>query len=321
VLCALLAWSAAGASQNKSAADVRFAYIEGNAVKLATAAGTVVKSITVNAPVHSFAASPRAEHLALVVSPSGAFGEELRLVRTSGGTATILRTATASSVDLYAEPDFSPSGDRVVYGVATEKRGQASMSFEFGPLTIMDVATKSSAALRQTTLDRFQRFAEPRWSPDATRILANLAGKTSIVNVDGSPNHELDLSTADMPMVRGLDWLGNECVAFGGWRAADAPGTIAASHLRILHVPSGATKPLADVLRMPFIDMPRIVSVEFDGTLVLFEATDRAIVYDRVLNRATATIVVRRQPTEETRRVRLVRTAAADDKTCRDAFR
>jgi hypothetical protein len=281
-----------------------------------------VKSIPAGGPVHSLAVSPRAEKLAVVLNPSGAFGEELRVMLAVGGTQVILKTANAaSSVDLYAEPDFSPSGDRVVYGIATEKRRQSSVAFEYGPLTVLDVATQSAAALPKTSLEALQRLSDPRWSPEGDRILANLVGTTSIVNAEGTSLQSLDLATNEAPMVRGLDWLGGECVVYGGWQATDPPGTIPSSRLRVLHLPSGASRPLADVLRIPSIDMRRIVSVELDGNLVLFEGTDRAIVYDRVLNRTTATITVRRQPTEEGRRVRLVRTSPPDDKTCRDAFR
>ena len=137
-------------------------------LSIATASGKVLRTLSPKPPIGNFAISSDGQRV--VFSPQGAgYGGPLYLLSVpSGRTEALVHDHYYSRGEVYADPDFSPDGDTVVFAVHAQANGDLVEAS--GPFATVDLRTRSVHVL-PATMDIDSggiAFAnEPVWFPTA----------------------------------------------------------------------------------------------------------------------------------------------------------
>ena len=235
------------------------AYAADEVLYLATESGRVVKTIEAELPIGDFAISPDLKTVVFSLPHPGESGGPFFILNVSTGEIEPMKPDPyfndASVVDLaefYADPDFSPDGDRVVF--AAHANAEGSDRQISGPLAILGLKTREITILRDTVgADGLPLgyMRDPHWSPDGRQILGNIQGHAFVTDPDGQGLAELVIPESEIsrsPDSYGMyatGWVGSGCVLY---QAGDDPDSDPA---RIFTMSTRKTSPAAEMLRLP----------------------------------------------------------------------
>ncbi len=202
------------------------AYVQEGALHLVTRDGAVVSVVRAGVSIGTFTIAPDLSRVVFVPLGSS-YGGPLYLLTLNDGRLRKLSRGLywpplpkVTDREVYADPEFSPDGNSVVFAIRDIPRsGGTDMVEASGPLAVMDVKTGVVQLLRSTLNVQGQgpAFANgPQWSPDGTRILVSFETGFAVVSADGK-----DLRVAEPPLPSQYDWstalgwLGDSCILFG----------------------------------------------------------------------------------------------------------
>jgi len=254
VMPAAMAWGQAAAAGLPAVA-----YAAGGVLYLATETGRVVQTVATELPIGDFAISPDLKTVVFSLPHPGESGGPFFILNVSTGEIERMRpdpyfndASVSDLAEFYADPDFSPGGERVVF--ATHASAEGSDVQMSGPLAILDLKTREITILRSTVgADGLPLgyLRDPRWSPDGKQVLGNIEGHAFITDPDGRrlaevviPESEVSRSSQAYGM-HAIGWLGSGCVLY---QAGDDPERDPA---RIFGLSMGRTSPAAELLRLP----------------------------------------------------------------------
>jgi hypothetical protein len=216
---------------------------------LATASGRVLKTVKTRVPIGEFAVSADASQI--VFRPAGEeYGGPLYLLQIGSAKLERLTKECPESArcfgHVYADPDFSPTADRVVFAVHGAAHGDAVAAS--GPLAVIDLKTRRMHILPATmNIDgQGPAFAnDPHWSPDGTQILVSFETGAAITDPEGKKLHDISELFSGGAWSNGLGWLGNQCVLY---IAGAGPRDAQQGPVRALNLATSETQLLSELL-------------------------------------------------------------------------
>jgi dipeptidyl aminopeptidase/acylaminoacyl peptidase len=275
ILFVLLALSCAQLrSQSSGDGKPAVAYSYKGILYLTTESGRPLKAVKTKLSIGEFTVSP--DERFVVFSPP-------RDPEVTGGPLWLLTIATGAlerlppdpfyndthgkkQIEFYADPEFSPTGESVVFVVHGRRTGDLVQTK--GPVALIDLETHKVRILKDSLGSDGLPLgfaSDLHWSPDGKRILLNYEGNSSITDVDGTkltdlviPETEVSRSSLSYGM-HALNWLGSRCVLY---QAGDDPER---DPTRVLNLSTGKTTGAAKVLNLP--EQPLRGVLAFSGQL------------------------------------------------------
>lgn len=196
--------------------------------------GKTVRVIKTKHPIGSFSISPDRKHV--VFAPQGTHCEGGEL-GTNGGPLYLLSLTTGrtrrltamqrhvyAKWEVYADPDYSPDGSRVITAVHATSCGDAVMAS--GPIAWLNLRNGALKALPSTMDIDGQGTsygANPRWSPDGKKIAVDLEEDSALTDPSGRQLQYVDTWMPTPMPTSSLGWLGNKCIVFmsgNDWKTA-----------------------------------------------------------------------------------------------------
>jgi len=251
--------AAAARGQAKAGEQPAVAYAVDGVLHLATESGRVVQTVKTELPIGDFAISPDLGTVVFSLPHPGESGGPFFILNVSTGELERMGpdpyfndASVAELAEFYADPDFLPGGERVVF--ATHANAEGSEVQISGPLAILDLQTREIAILRSTvgaTGLPLGYMRDPRWSPDGRQVLGNIEGHAFVTDSGGQAVAEVVIPASEISQlpqsygVYAIGWLGSGCVLY---QAGDDPERDPA---RILGLSTGRTAPTAGTLRLP----------------------------------------------------------------------
>lgn len=141
----------------------QIAYAENGVLHFATSAGTVVRKVKTSVPICDFAVARDFSKVVFVSCHANRYGGELHILDLKTGDVETLThgpywTSEASEStddderlrEVYANPEFSPDGSRIVFAVRDipADGGDTDAIEASGPLAIMDLDTRRVRILK-----------------------------------------------------------------------------------------------------------------------------------------------------------------------------
>ncbi len=227
-LLAILSNSAAWSQPLRNSGGA-VAYTIGGVLTIRSAAGKTLHVFKTTPPVGTFAISPNGRNI--VFAPLGPApmhnGGQLYLLSVATGKVHRLTHAPVyNKQEVYAYPDFSPDGRKVVFAIHVEIGGDGDDAvMSAGPFAILDL--RSGTVRRISSTENVGGYGPgygwwPRWSPDGKELLLNIEDDFFLTNQTGRPLE--NISNWMQNGVLAVDWLGNECVVYVGgkdWKMAE----------------------------------------------------------------------------------------------------
>jgi len=200
------------------------AFVTGTTLTLASASGQVTQEIELGHPVYDFALS-KDQNLLVTVSSDTPNGGNLSLLDLRSHTQTQLTNGhlyftrlNEEETEVYADPQFSPDGKSLVFGVHGNENNDGNDAEEnSGPLAVYDIASHKIQVLKSTTnIDGQGECSEwnPMWSPDGKWILFNCEDGAFITDARGTTLRDLKLGTDEDAGTSAVSWVGNGCVLY-----------------------------------------------------------------------------------------------------------
>ncbi len=235
---------------------------EGKAIVFTATDGKVTQRTSLSVEVGAVAFSPASGRL--VIQTKGEWGGKLYLVDPKTGNLHGLLpqpiyfkklTAKDKEVpasererinreehEVYADPEFDPTGNLLVFAVHDSGPGAWDAVEAAGPLAVLDLQSSAVRVLDATLLKKEQGpfySNDPHWSPDGKRILLSFEAGAAIVDAKGLNITDLD-GWFDQP--EGAQsyadcWLDNRTIVYGVYVSApgDKPDHFAALDLETHH--------------------------------------------------------------------------------------
>jgi Tol biopolymer transport system component len=219
-LLALLTAQAAAQGSNEPVV----AFVTGTTLTLAAPSGQVVQKIDLKHPVYDFALS-KDRRMLVEVAPDSPHGGNLSLVDLSSRTQTpvtdgyrYFRYLNERETEVYADPQFSPDGKNIVFGIHGNTNDDGDDAEEnSGPFAVYNVASSKIRVLKSTAkIDEQGPCSEwnPMWSPDGKWILFNCENGAFITDAQGTTLRDLKLGTDGEALTSAVSWVGNGCVLY-----------------------------------------------------------------------------------------------------------
>jgi hypothetical protein len=204
--------------------DASLAFVRNNSLTIAAKHGEVLDTVLMRPAVSDFAISPNRK-LVVVVSRGTSHGGDLELIdlRVRKRTPYLSTPLHFSGLapdqrEVYADPQFSPDGQHLVFSVRKfSQSGANDASDAAGPLAVMEVATRQVHIVKSTTsvAGKGPCYTNtPLWSPDGSYILYSCESGFAITPTDGSSVRKLDAGTENRPWTAAIGWLGRRCVLY-----------------------------------------------------------------------------------------------------------
>jgi hypothetical protein len=158
--------------------------------------------------------------------------------------------SVAELAEFYADPDFSPGGERVVF--ATHASAEGSEVQMSGPLAILDLKTREITILKGTVgADGLPLgyMRDPHWSPDGRQVLGHrgtrIRNRSRWTRFGGSGDPESEFSRSSQSYgMYAIGWLGSGCVLY------QAGDDLERDPARVLRMNTRRTSPAAETLRL-----------------------------------------------------------------------
>ena len=235
LLVLVLLWSGRVWSQLLPDSGDAVAYSIGGTLTIKSASGRTLHMFKTTPPVGTFAISPDAR--SVVFAPLGARpmhnGGQLYLLSISTGKIRrLIHAPVYNKREVYAYPDFSPSGNQVVFAIhsqlgAAPSDGDDAVT-DAGPFGIIDLRSGVVKKLPSTVDIQGNGPAygtSPRWSPDGRQIFVNLEDDFALTDSSGSHLQSTSAWTQDNTLA--LNWLGNGCIVYIGGKDLEGSGRTA----------------------------------------------------------------------------------------------
>lgn len=119
--------------------------------------------------------------------------------------------------EVYADPDYSPDGTKVITAVHATSCGDAVMAS--GPIASLDLQTGDLKALPASMdIGGYGPVygADPRWSPDGKKLVVDLESSADVMDATGKSLQDIDQWMPSPVPNSSLGWLGNDCIVFIG---------------------------------------------------------------------------------------------------------
>ena len=270
------------------------AYAENGVLHIATSAGIVVRTIKTSVPICDFAVARDFSKVVFVPCNTNRYGGELHILDLKTGEVERLTHGPYWTTDVteatdndellrevYANPEFSPDGSRIVFAVRDipADGGDTDAIEASGPLATMDLDTRRVQILK-STLDvsvHEPAFANhPKWSLDGRQILVSFESGYAVVPSDGTTLRELD--PTDLPddsnWSTAFGWVTDRCILTALGRDGNV-GLVGIQLLTSRH-PEPASKWLGFALE----NQQDIESVQVSGNFALVCSEKQCQVFD-----------------------------------------
>ncbi|HVB58032.1 MAG TPA: hypothetical protein VNE63_16605 [Candidatus Acidoferrales bacterium] len=229
------------------------AYSVEGILTIKSASGRTLHVFKTTPPVGTFAISPDGQSIVFALLGPGPMhnGGQLYLLSIATGKVhRLTHTPVYNKWEVYAYPDFSPSGDQVVFAIHSQLGAVPSDGddavMDAGPFAVLNL--RSGVVKKLSSTENIDGNGpgygtSPRWSPDGKKLFLNIEDDFFLTNSSGKPLQ--DISNWTQGSLFALDWLGNECiVSVGGndWEAAEKEPA------KVLLLDMHKTEPLAKLL-------------------------------------------------------------------------
>jgi hypothetical protein len=206
-------------------------------------------------------------------------GGQLYLLSISTGKIRrLIHAPVYNKREVYAYPDFSPSGNQVIFAIhsqlgAAPSDGDDAVT-DAGPFGIIDLRSGVVKKLPSTVDIQGNGPAygtSPRWSPDGGQIFVNLENDFALTDSSGSHLQSTSEWTLDDTLA--LDWLGNGCIVYIGgkdWKAAEEQPA------KVLHLSTHQTEPLDKLLAVASAQVTNLIA--FSPTIRVRKVGDKLVV-------------------------------------------
>jgi hypothetical protein len=229
ISCTIILWFWASCAWSKPEVipPTGVAYSANGHLVVLTASGAVARVVNAKVPISSFAIAP--DRRSVIYAPAGpqdAGGPLYELSLITGQARMLIRTQIYDKREVYADPDFSPDGSRIVFAIHAQPTGDGVTMA--GPFAIFDTERQATRVLRSTM--SFGGYGPtygsgPRWSPGGNRIFLNLVGDFAITNRSGEHLQMPDQWThVPIENMFAIGWWGNNCIVYKGgdtWAIAE----------------------------------------------------------------------------------------------------
>jgi len=202
------------------------AYSVGGTLTIKSASGETVRVIKTTPPIGSFAISPDGKSVVFApLGPEHNGGPLYLLSLATGEAKRLIHVPVYTKREVYADPDFSPDGDEVIFAIHAQPRGDAVMSA--GPFAILNLRTGIVRELPSTiNIDGYGAAygASPRWSPGGGKLFLNLESDFALTTPSGEHLQDTSDWTAGEGDTFAVDWLGSGCILYIGgkdWKSAE----------------------------------------------------------------------------------------------------
>ena len=202
------------------------AYSHEGVLYLMSESGTLIRQVHARLPIVDFAISPNFRQVVFGSFDRRKHGGELYLLDIPTGNLDRFTDGPywigldpqmpleEGEGEVYAEPDFSPDGQRVVFAFRGQAEGDAVEAD--GPLGVIDLRTREVIVLESTLYSEEigPSYAHhPRWSPDARQILLNSMVTAALTDSEGRALADISFKDSEGADAA-LGWVGPRCVAY-----------------------------------------------------------------------------------------------------------
>jgi hypothetical protein len=257
--------------------DPVVAYSVGTTLTLANASGEATEQIKLNHPIYGFALSKDRRNL-ITVTPATEHGGQLALLNLRTHIETRLthgrmyfKHLEKGETEVYSDPQFSPDGHSIVFGVHGNLPGDGNDAYEnSGPVAIMDLRGHFIKILKSTTdIDGQGECSEsdPMWSPDGKWILFNCEDGAFITDIQGKTLRNLKLEPEGDWGTGAVSWVGNGCVLYTRTPQLQGSWNHDGDELRLLNLHTNKAEDAKRLMNLP--------NLKISG---LIEASDRALI-------------------------------------------
>jgi hypothetical protein len=226
ILALMIFGSIASHAQAPPEDNPAVAYVRNGALVIATVFGHTLKTVQTVPRIGTFASSADARNI--IFAPLGkqpdSYGGQLYLLRLPKTIATRLThgpyyNKSATSSEVYSNPDFSPDGKRAVFSVHSQSRGDIVEAA--GPFAIIDLESGKITLLAATLHVPGEAWGtayadSAYWSPDGLHILLNFEDGFALTDLNGKSFENLSALTAENDWTSSIGWLGSQCIIYVG---------------------------------------------------------------------------------------------------------
>ena len=199
------------------------AYIKNDSLSIVAKHGEVLYTIVMRPPVSDFSVS-RDRKTIVVVSNGTADGGDLEVIdlphrrRSKLMVWPVYFKQENAGREVYAHPQISPDGRRVVVVVHSNDEGGADNFVKSaGPLATVELDSGKTQLVTSTmNIDGHGpcHANTPLWSPDGSRILFSCESGFAITHVNGSNLTMLSAGTQQKPWTAAIGWMGSRCILY-----------------------------------------------------------------------------------------------------------
>ena len=212
-----------GKVQGKSGNAPALAYESKGVVHIVTATGHELRTMRTTSRIGSFAISPDAETIVFTPRPDGSdlYGGNLFLLQDTSKPELLTQgpyyNKSRSPAEVYSDPDYAPDGNRVVFSIHSQPRGDLVEAS--GPFAILEMKTRKVRVLQDTLHVPGEAggvgFANSAfWSPDRQKILLNFEDGSALTDPGGQSLQDLSPLMKGEDWTSSLGWLGPKCVVY-----------------------------------------------------------------------------------------------------------
>lgn len=241
-------------AQGTVPAKAAIAYVNGTTLTFASATGQVLKQIPLGRKIYDFDLSPNGK-LMVAAAAETSYGGPLELfnLKTRKWTQLTHRQLYFHRLhkgarEVYADPDFSPDGRRIVFAIHVNSPGDGNDAVDAsGPLAVMNLKTRKVRILEASTNLGGNGFCfanQPRWSPDGQEILFDCSDGAVVMDAAGQHARILPIGSFT-DYAAGLGWLGNHCVLY---LRAKNWGQYSSYEARFLNLKTGRSEDASQLL-------------------------------------------------------------------------
>jgi len=277
LLVLVLIWSGSACTQPLPDSRGAVAYSIGGTLTIKSASGRTLQTFKTTPPIGTFTISPDGQNV--IFTPLGRDsmqnGGPLYLLSVSTGKVTRLIHANVyDEHEVYAYPDFSPSGDQLVFAIHVQQQGDANdLVMSAGPFAVLDLRSGMIMKLSSVIDKKYgqQYGTSPRWSPNGKQIFLNIEDDFALI--DSSGNHLQDTSGWTLDNTLALNWLGNACIVYiagENWKDAEEHPA------KVLNLKTHQTESLDKVLAVAQQEVTNLIAIS--PTMRIRKAGDRLIV-------------------------------------------
>jgi hypothetical protein len=232
------------------------AYSEDGDVYLVAGSGEILRKVKSPLPIYDFAVSPDAQLIVFNRVGPREHGGPLYLLRIATGETARLTPRTS---EVYADPEFSPNGDRIVFAIHAQAGGDLVEAA--GPLGTIDIKTRRLSVLAATAnVDGHGPCYsnEPHWDPNGRQILFSCEAGVEEVGANGKYLRDLTSMLVGGDWSHALGWIGSRCAVY---LAGNNQKEAAHNPIRVLYLDTGKTELAEQLLGLPDDVLKDLVAV------------------------------------------------------------